>query len=72
MENKEKMIEIDYETIGVKELRHLQDLSKLNRVLTEEDYMRIVNVYAGVLNRLSDKLHENQSYSQFKEKENDN
>ena len=54
-----KMIEIDYETIGVKELRHLQDLSKLNRVLTEEDYMRIVNVYAGVLNRLSDKLHEN-------------
>lgn len=59
MENKEKMIEIDYETIGVKELRHLQDLSKLNRVLTEEDYMRIVNVYAGVLNRLSDKLHEN-------------
>ena len=59
MENKEKMIEIDYETIGVKELRHLQDLSKLNRALTEEDYMRIVNVYAGVLNRLSDKLHEN-------------
>lgn len=59
MNNKEKMIEIDYETIGVKELRHLQDLSKLNRVLTEEDYMRIVNVYAGVLNRLSDKLHEN-------------
>ena len=59
MNNKEKMIENDYETIGVKELRHLQDLSKLNRVLTEEDYMRIVNVYAGVLNRLSDKLHEN-------------
>ena len=59
MDNKEEMIEIDYETIGVKELRHLQDLSKLNRVLTEEDYMRIVNVYAGVLNRLSDKLHEN-------------
>ena len=59
MNNKEKLIEIDYETIGVKELRHLQDLSKLNRVLTEEDYMRIVNVYAGVLNRLSDKLHEN-------------
>ena len=59
MNNKEKMIEIDYETIGVKELRHLQDLSKLNRALTEEDYMRIVNVYVGVLNRLSDKLHEN-------------
>ena len=59
MNNKEKLIEIDYETIGVKELRHLQDLSKLNRALTEEDYMRIVNVYAGVLNRLSDKLHEN-------------
>ena len=59
MNNKEKIIEIDYETIGVKELRHLQDLSKLNRALTEEDYMRIVNVYAGVLNRLSDKLPEN-------------
>ena len=58
MENKEKMIEIDYETIRVKELRHLQDLARLNRVLREEDYMRIVNVYAGVLNRLSDKLHE--------------
>ena len=53
MNNKEKMIEIDYETIGVKELRHLLDLSKLNRALTEEDYMRIVNVYAVVLNRLS-------------------
>ena len=60
MNNKEKMIEIDYETIGVKELRHLQDLSKLNRVLTEEDYMRIVNVYAGVLNRLNYKLPEGQ------------
>lgn len=60
MNNKEEMIEIDYETIGVKELRHLHDLSQLNRVLTEEDYMRIVNVYAGVLNRLSDKLPENQ------------
>ena len=56
MENKEKMIEIDYETIGVEELRLLNDLSKLNIALTEEEYFRIVNIYAGVLNRLNDKL----------------
>ena len=58
MENKEKMIEIDYETIGVEELRLLNDLSKLNIALTEEEYFRIVNIYAGVLNRLNDKLPE--------------
>ena len=58
MENKEKMIEIDYETIGVEELRVLNDLSKLNIALTEEEYFRIVNIYAGVLNRLNDKLPE--------------
>ena len=58
MENKEKMIEIDYETIGVEELRLLNDLSKLNIALTDEEYFRIVNIYAGVLNRLNDKLPE--------------
>ena len=60
MNNKEKLIEIDYETIGVEELRLLNDLSKLNIALTEEEYFRIVNIYAGVLNRLSDKLPEGQ------------
>ena len=58
MNNKEKLIEIDYETIGVEELRFLNDLSKLNIALTEEEYFRIVNIYAGVLNRLNDKLPE--------------
>lgn len=58
MDNKEKLIEIDYETIGVEELRVLNDLSKLNIALTEEEYFRIVNIYAGVLNRLNDKLPE--------------
>ena len=58
MENKEKMIEIDYETIEIEELRFLNDLSKLNIALTEEEYFRIVNIYAGVLNRLNDKLPE--------------
>lgn len=58
MNNKEKLIEIDYETIGVEELRLLNDLSKLNIALTEEEYFRIVNIYAGVLNRLNDKLPE--------------
>ena len=58
MDNKEKLIEIDYETIGVEELRLLNDLSKLNIALTEEEYFRIVNIYAGVLNRLNDKLPE--------------
>ena len=58
MNNKEKLIEIDYETIGVEELRILNDLSKLNIALTEEEYFRIVNIYAGVLNRLNDKLPE--------------
>ena len=58
MNNKEKMIEIDYETIGVKELRLLNDLSKLNIALTEDEYFRIINIYAGVLNRLNDKLPE--------------
>ena len=58
MNNKEKLIEIDYETIGIEELRFLNDLSKLNIALTEEEYFRIVNIYAGVLNRLNDKLPE--------------
>lgn len=58
MKNREKLIEIDYETIGVEELRLLNDLSKLNIALTDEEYFRIVNIYAGVLNRLNDKLPE--------------
>ena len=58
MKNREKLIEIDYETIGVEELRLLNDLSKLNIALTEEEYFRIVNIYAGVLNRLNYKLPE--------------
>lgn len=58
MKNREKLIEIDYEAIGVEELRLLNDLSKLNIALTEEEYFRIVNIYAGVLNRLNDKLPE--------------
>lgn len=58
MKNREKLIEIDYETIGVEELRLLNDLSKLNIALTEEEYFRIVNIYAGVLNRLNNKLPE--------------
>ncbi len=58
MKNREKLIEIDYETIGVEELRLLNDLSKLNIALTEEEYFRIVNIYAGVINRLNDKLPE--------------
>lgn len=58
MKNREKLIEIDYETIGVEELRVLNDLSKLNIALTEEEYFRIVNIYAGVLNRLNNKLPE--------------
>ena len=60
MDNKEKLIEIDYETIEIEELRFLNDLSKLNIALTEEEYFRIVNIYAGVLNRLNDKLPEGQ------------
>ena len=58
MKNREKLIEIDYETIGIEELRLLNDLSKLNIALTEEEYFRIVNIYAGVINRLNDKLPE--------------
>lgn len=58
MKNREKLIEIDYETIGVEELRLLNDLSKLNIALTEKEFFRIVNIYAGVLNRLNDKLPE--------------
>ena len=58
MKNREKLIEIDYETIGVEELRLLNDLSKLNIALTEKEFFRIVNIYAGVLNRLNNKLPE--------------
>lgn len=58
MKNREKLLEIDYETMGVEELRLLNDLSKLNIALTEEEYFRIVNIYAGVLNRLNNKLPE--------------
>lgn len=59
MDNKEEKIIIDYDTIGAKELRHLNQLAKLNMALTEEDYLKIVNVYAGVLNRLDAKLYNN-------------
>ena len=59
MDNKEEKIIIDYDTIGAKELRHLNQLAKLNMALTEEDYLKIVNVYAGVLNRLDVKLYNN-------------
>lgn len=59
MDNKEEKIIIDYDTIGTKELRHLNQLAKLNMALTEEDYLKIVNVYAGVLNRLDAKLYNN-------------
>lgn len=52
----EKFIEIDYETIGVKELRNLNDLSELNRVLTHEEFIKIVKVYSDVVERLSKKL----------------
>lgn len=58
MDNKEEMIEIDYETIGTGELRLLNNFSRLNTALTEEEYFKIVNIYAGVLNRLNDKLPE--------------
>ena len=53
-----KLMHRDYETIGVEELRLLNDLSKLNIALTKEEYFRIVNIYAGVLNRLNNKLPE--------------
>ena len=58
MDNKEEKTIIDYDTIGAKELRHLNQLAKLNMALTEEDYLKIVNVYAGVLNRLDAKLYD--------------
>lgn len=53
--DKEEFIEIDYETIGVMELRHLHDLSKLNRCLTNEDFLKIVGVYNLVVDRIMSK-----------------
>lgn len=52
----EKMIEIDYETIGVKELRHLHELSNLNKAMNFEDYLRIVGIYYTVILRLEEKI----------------
>lgn len=49
----EEYINIDYETIGVKELRQLQELTVMNRALTKEEFFKIVNVYASAINRLS-------------------
>ena len=41
------------ETIGVVEQRKLIDLGRpLNRMLTREEFIAIVNVYNGVINRL--------------------
>ena len=54
MKNREKLIEIDYKTIGVEELRLLNDLSKLNIALTEEEFDEIMMIYKKVADRLLD------------------
>jgi hypothetical protein len=55
----EDYITVDYETIGVQELRQLQDLSHLNKMFSYDDYYKIINVYKSVIDKLSKKLPEN-------------
>lgn len=51
----ERNIEINYETIGVLELRNLFDMQQtLNRALTKEEYMKLIGVYYGVIQRLDE------------------
>lgn len=38
--------------LGVKELRELNELSRLNNALTEEEFMQIVLIYKRVIDRL--------------------
>jgi|GEM_PF-3592338 hypothetical protein len=46
-------IELNYETIGVKEQRNLLELANtLNRALTKEEYTNLVGFYYGVIQRL--------------------
>ena len=55
----EEYITVDYETIGVQELRQLQDLSHINKMLSYDDYYKLINVYKSVIDKLSKKLPEN-------------
>lgn len=55
----EKLIRLNYETIGVKEQRQLFDFIALNKALTHEEFMEIVNVYKKVVDRLAKELPEN-------------
>lgn len=49
----EENIQIDYETIGVAEQRHLIEMSRnLGRVMTKEEFNDIMLVYKGVIDRL--------------------
>lgn len=38
--------------IGIKEIRHLMELSTLNKALNNEEFLQIVSVYNKALNRL--------------------
>ena len=52
MEN--KSIVPNWETIGVAEQRHLFEIAQVcNRVLSEEDFLKIVKVYQDVIDRLA-------------------
>ncbi|MGN2371795.1 hypothetical protein ACTFJW_17430 [Clostridium cagae] len=39
--------------MGVRELRQLHELSNLNKALSQEEYMQIVLIYQGVIERLA-------------------
>ncbi|MBY6916026.1 hypothetical protein [Clostridium botulinum] len=39
--------------MGVRELRQLHELSNLNKALNQEEYMQIVLIYKGVIERLA-------------------
>ncbi|OSA97807.1 UNVERIFIED_ORG: hypothetical protein B2H98_07000 [Clostridium botulinum] len=39
--------------MGVRELRELHELSNLNKALSQEEYMQIVLIYQGVIERLA-------------------
>ncbi|NFO48654.1 hypothetical protein FDC58_10550 [Clostridium botulinum] len=39
--------------MGVRELRQLHELSNLNKALSQEEYMQIVLIYKGVIERLA-------------------
>lgn len=52
MNDKEPNI-IIHDGIGIRELRHLAELSALNKALNQEEFMLLVSIYKRAIDRLA-------------------